>query len=130
MTKEARIHNGEKTVSSINGARKTGLSNQLSWYCSTCVHITFILLVFRCSVMSNSLQPHGFQQTRLPCPSLSPGICTNSGPLSQRCHPTISSPTSLPALNLSQHQGLFQLIVYLHQVAKYWSFNFRITPSK
>ena len=41
--------------------------------------------------MSNSLQPHGLQHTRLPCPSLSPGVCSNSCPLSQWCHPTISS---------------------------------------
>ena len=41
--------------------------------------------------MSNSLQPHGLQHTRLPCPSLSPGVCPNSSPLSRWCHPTISS---------------------------------------
>ena len=41
--------------------------------------------------MSNSLQPHGLQHTRLSCPSLSPGICSNSCPSSQWCHPTISS---------------------------------------
>ena len=38
-----------------------------------------------------TLQPHGLQHTRLPCPSLSPGVCSNSCPLCQRCHPTISS---------------------------------------
>ena len=41
--------------------------------------------------MSNSLQPHGLQHTRLPCPSLSPRVCSNSCPLSWWCHPTISS---------------------------------------
>ena len=41
--------------------------------------------------MSNSLQLHGLQQARLPCPSLSPRVCSNSCPLSQWCHPTISS---------------------------------------
>ena len=41
--------------------------------------------------MSNSLQPHGLQHARLPCPSLSPGVCSNSCPLSWWCHPTISS---------------------------------------
>ena len=49
----------------------------------------FVLLLFSCSVMSNSLQPHGLQHARLPCPSPSPGAC--SCPLSQSCHPTISS---------------------------------------
>ena len=47
------------------------------------------LLLF--SVVSDSLWPHGLQHTRLPCPSLSPGICSNSRPLSQWCHPAISS---------------------------------------
>ena len=50
-----------------------------------------IHLLFSLSVMSNSLQPHGLQHTRLPCPSPSPGACSNSCPLSQWCHPTISS---------------------------------------
>ena len=35
---------------------------------------------------------HGLQHTRLPCPSLSPGVCSNSCPLSRECHPTILSP--------------------------------------
>jgi len=43
------------------------------------------------SVVSNSLQPHGLQHTRLPHPSLSPGVCPNSCPWSPWCHPTISS---------------------------------------
>ena len=42
--------------------------------------------------MSNSLRPHGLQHARLPCPSLSPRVCSNSHPLSQWCHQTISSP--------------------------------------
>ena len=46
---------------------------------------------FGCSVMSNSVWPHGLQYTRLPCPSPTPGACSNSCPLSQWCHPTISS---------------------------------------
>ena len=41
--------------------------------------------------MSDSWQPHGLQHTRLPCPSLSPGVCLNSFLLSQWCHPTILS---------------------------------------
>ena len=40
--------------------------------------------------MSDSLRPHGLQHTWLPRPSLSPGVCSNSCPLSQWCHPTIS----------------------------------------
>ena len=41
--------------------------------------------------MSNSLQPHGLHHTRLPCPSPTPRVCSNSCPLSQWCHSTISS---------------------------------------
>ena len=41
--------------------------------------------------MSNSLRPHKPKHVRLPCPSLSPGVCSNSCPMSQWCHPTISS---------------------------------------
>ena len=41
--------------------------------------------------MSNSLQQLGLKHSRLRCPSLSPGVCSNSCPLSWWCHPTISS---------------------------------------
>ena len=71
--------------------------------------------------MSDSLLPHGLQIARLPCPSPSPQVCLNSCPLSRWCHPNISSSASYfspPVLNLSQHQGLFQWVGSLHQVAK------------
>ena len=44
--------------------------------------------VFSCLVVSNSLQPHGLWHARLPCPSLSPGVCSNSCPLSQWMMPS------------------------------------------
>ena len=46
---------------------------------------------FSCSVVSNSLWPHESQHARLPYPSPTPGVCSNSCPLSWWCHPTISS---------------------------------------
>ena len=49
------------------------------------------LLFFSCYVLSDSLQPHGLQHTGLPCPSPTPGACSNSCPLSWWCHSTISS---------------------------------------
>ena len=52
---------------------------------------SYLLLSFSCSVMSDSLQPHGLQHARLPCPSPSPRACSNSCPLSPWCHLTISS---------------------------------------
>ena len=49
------------------------------------------LWLFTLSVLFDSLWPHGWQHTRLPCPSPSPGAYSNSCPLSWWCHPTISS---------------------------------------
>ena len=49
------------------------------------------LVQFSCSVMSDSLKPHGLQHARLPCPSPTLGACSNSCPSSLWCHPTISS---------------------------------------
>ena len=51
------------------------------------------LLIHCCSssVVSNSLQLYELKHTKLPCPSLSPRVCSNSCPLSQWCHPTVSS---------------------------------------
>ena len=49
-----------------------------------------LLLQLSCSVVSNSLRPHGLQHARLPCPSPTPEACSNSCPSSCWCHPTIS----------------------------------------
>ena len=61
--------------------------------------------------MSDSLQPHGLQHARLPCPSATPRAYSNSYPLSQQCQPTISSsavpfPSHLQSLPAS---GSFQM---------------------
>ena len=88
-------------------------------------------LLFSRSVMSNSVQSHGLQHTRPPCPSLSPRVCSNSSPLSWWCHPTISSsvvpfsscPQSFPASGSFPMSWLFIL------VARYWSFSFSNSPS-
>ena len=64
------------------------------------------------------LQSHGRQLARLPC-SLYPGVCSKSCPLSRWCQLIISlSPSSPPALNLSQHQSLSQSDCSSHQLAK------------
>ena len=63
------------------------------------------MLFFSHSVVSDSLWLPGLQHSRLPCPSLSPGVCSNSCPVSWWCHPAISSsvvpfcfcPQSFPA---------------------------------
>ena len=51
----------------------------------------FSSVQFSHSVVSNSLQPHGLQHARPPCPSPTPRAYSNSCPLSRWCHPTISS---------------------------------------
>ena len=50
-----------------------------------------LLLLFSCSVVLDCLWPHGLQHARFPCPSPFPKVCSNSCPLTQGCHPTISS---------------------------------------
>ena len=70
---------------------------------------------FSHSVVSDSLRPHGLQHTRLPCPSPTPGVYSNSCPLSWWCHPPISSsvvplsscPQSFPASGSFQMSQLF-----------------------
>ena len=80
---------------------------------------------FSCSVMSDSLLPHGLQHARPPCPSPTPRVYSNSCLLSLWCHPSISS-SVVPfssCLSLSQHQGLFKWWVSsLHQMAKILEF--------
>ena len=75
---------------------------------------------FSCSVMSDSLRPHGLQHARLPCPSPTPGACSNSCPLSWWCHPTISSSVIPFSSHLQSFldQGLFQWVSSWHQVVK------------
>ena len=53
--------------------------------------LIFHILQFSHSVMSDFLDPHGLQLARPPCPSPTRGVYSNSCPLSQWCHPTISS---------------------------------------
>ena len=77
--------------------------------------VQFSSVHFSLSVLSNSLQPHGLQDSRLPCPSPTPGVYPNSCPLSRWCHPTISSslipffscPQSFPASGSFQMSQVF-----------------------
>jgi len=78
---------------------------------------------FSHSVVSSSLWPRGLQHTRLPCPSSTARAYSNSCPrvsdAIQPSHPL--TPTSA-AFSLSEHQGLFQWVSSLHQVAKVLEF--------
>ena len=81
-------------------------------------------------VVSDFLQPHGPQHTRPPGPSPTSGVYSNSSPLSQWCHPTISSSVipfscfqSVPA-SVSSNESIFHI-----RWPNYWSFSFSISPS-
>ena len=77
---------------------------------------------FSCSVISDSLRPHELQQSRPPYHQLPESTQTHVhevGDDIQTSHP-LSSPS--PALNLTRHQGLFQWVSSLHQVAKVLEF--------
>ena len=106
-------HNGSLPWESMNGS------------------YTKILVQFSRSVVSDSLRTHEPQHARPPCPSPTPGVHPNPCPSSRWCHPTISSSVvpSPPALNLSQHQGLFKWVSSSIRWPKYWSFSFNISPS-
>ena len=75
---------------------------------------------FSCSVMSDSLWPHELQHSRLPCPSPTPGVYSNSCSLSQWCHPTISSPIVPFSSHLQSFpaSGSLKWVSSSHQVAK------------
>ena len=86
---------------------------------------------FSRSVMSDSLWPHGLQRARLTCPSPTPRAYSNSCPLSQWCHPTISSchplllPSSIfPSIRVFSNESVLRI-----RWPKYWSFSFNISPS-
>ena len=81
--------------------------------------------------MSHTLQPHGLQHARFPCPSLSPRICSNSCPLRWWCHPNISSsvvpllllPSVFPSIRVFSSESVLPF-----RWPKYWSLNFSISP--
>ena len=75
------------------------------------IYHQFSSVQFICSVVSDSLRPHGLQHTRPPSPSPTPGVYSDSCPLSQWCHPTISS-SVVPfssCLQFSPASGSFQM---------------------
>ena len=77
-----------------------------------------VLLLLNCSVMSDSLGPHGLQHARLPCPSPSSRACH----LSQWCHPTISS-SVIPFSSCLQSEGDVSIIcLIIHLLQDIWVF--------
>ena len=86
---------------------------------------------FSHSVVSNSFRPQGLLHARLPCPSPSPGACSNSCPSSWWCHPTISFsvrllllPSIFPSIRVFSNESVLRI-----RWPKYWSFSFSISSS-
>ena len=87
----------------------------------------YISVQFSCSSVSDSLQPHGLQHAKLPCPSPTPGAYSTSCPLGWWSHSTISSSviSCSSCLQSFPASGSFLPIGW----PKYWSFSFSISPS-
>ena len=106
-------------------------SSAFRWRSHFCLPTIFVVVVQTPSHVQLFATPWtaGLQHARLLCLSPSPGACSNSGPWCQWCHPTIPSSvtpfSSPPALNLCQHQGLFQWAGSSHQVAKVLELQFQ-----
>ena len=96
------------------------------------LHTILYTVQFSHSVVSNSLWPHGPQHTRPPCPSPTPGVYSNSFPLSGWCHPIISSSgisfssclQSFPSIRVFSNESVLCI-----RCPKYWTFSFSISPS-
>ena len=103
------------------------LQTKLQWF----LFHQYSSVQFSCSVVSDSFWPHESQHARPPCPSPTPGVHSDSRPLSQWYHPAISSsvvpffscPQSLP-------EKSFPMSKLRMRWPKYWSFSFSIIPSK
>ena len=90
-----------------------------------------LLLLFSHYIVSESLQPHGLQYTRLFCPPLSPRVCSNSCPLSRwcyltniLCHLLLFLPSIFPSIRVFSNESALSI-----KWQKYWSFNFSISLS-
>ena len=85
-----------KSFENYNTAAAAADNNKVSWHLLRAYHerapsVQFSSVQFSRSVVSDVLRPHGLQHARSPCPSPTSRVYSNSCPLSQWCHPTISS---------------------------------------
>ena len=94
---------------------------------------SIIIMVVVNTVVSDFFWLLGMQHAKLPCPSLSPRVCSHSCPLSHWCHPTVSSsvtcfsscPQSFPVSG-----SIYPSESALHiRWPKYWGFSFSTSPS-
>ena len=105
------------------------IESNLVLICSHFLYVLLLFALFSYSVFCDSLQPRGMQHTRLPRTSPSARVCSNSYPLSQWCHPTISSsvvllPSVFPSIRIFSNELALHI-----RWPTYWSFSFSISLS-
>ena len=89
-----------------------------------------LIIQFSRLVVSDSLGPHGLQHARPPCLSPTPGVYSNSCPLSPwyhptiLCHPLLLSPSAFPSMRVFSNESALRI-----KWPKYWSFSFNNSPS-
>ena len=109
------------------------LLRAISFRVVSCSGQTESSVQFSHSGESNSLQPHGLHHARLSCPSSTPGVYSNSRPLSQLCHPIIVSPLDTFSSHVQSFpaSGSFPINQFFTSGSQsYWSFSFNISPSR
>ena len=114
------------SMPSSRGSSQPRNQTHISYVSCIDKQVLYHLLLFSCSVVSDSLRPHELQHARLPCPLLTPRACSNSCPSSQWCHPTMSV-SVIPLSSCLQSfptSGAF----LMNQMAKVWRFSFSISP--
>ena len=119
----------EKTLilGKIGSKRRTGQC-RMKWLDSITNSVQFSR-----SVMSDTLQPHRLQHARLPCPSPTPGACSNSCPIESvmpsshliLCRPLLLLPPIPPSIRVFSSESTLRM-----RWPKYWSFSFSVIPSK
>ena len=102
------------------------------WTVGSTHHLFYTLLLFSHSVLSDSLGSHELRNSRLPCPSKSPGVwlklmSTESVMSSNRlilCRPLLLLPSTFPSIRVFSNESALHI-----RWPKYWSFSFNIDPS-
>ena len=119
--------------------QKAKLEFAVHWQLFTYIYTAFTMYLhfiqsgsvqLSCSVVSNSLQPHGLQYARLPCTSSTPRAyskCPSSWwchPIISSCHPLLLLPSIFPSIRVFSNESVLHI-----RWPKYWSFSFSISRS-
>ena len=85
------------------------------------------MLLFSHSVVSDSLQPHGLQHARLPCPSPTPRVCSIESVMPSNClilcRHLLLLPSIFPSIRVFSNESVLRI-----RWPKYWRFSFNISP--